>query len=180
MVYVFLAEGFEEIEAVATIDILRRAGIDVVTVGIGSNVITGAHGITVSTTIEDASLNGDEFDMAVLPGGTPGIYNLAKSRTVKKILRRAIKEDKYIAAICAAPSILGQNGWLKGKKAVCYPGFESALEGAEIVDQPVVTDGKIITSKGAGTAMEFGFTLVSILCGGETANKIRAGMQCQN
>lgn len=179
MIYVFLANGFEETEAVAPVDILRRSELDVKTVGIGEEVIVSSHGIAVIPDITEVDfVPSDDIDMIVLPGGMPGTLNLEKSRTVQDAIDFCVQNDKHIAAICAAPSILGKKGLLKGKKAVCFPGFEEFLEGAEIPEQGVVTDGKITTAKGAGAAVAFGLELSRILAGEAKANKIRASLQC--
>lgn len=181
MVYVFIANGFEEIEAIAPIDILRRADIDVVTVGIGDKVVTGAHGVTIATTLSDNEVNGSEFDMIILPGGGVGSVNLAESKVVSKMISRAIDQDKYIAAICASPAIvLGKKGLIAGKKAVCYPGLEKFLKDVDYVDENVVIDGKLITAKGSGVSNEFGFTLLECLKGKKIANKVKADMQWPN
>lgn len=173
MIYVFLAQGFEETEAIAPIDILRRCEKEVVTVGIGDNIIKGSHGIAVVTDTEDKliELNSD-LEMIVLPGGMPGTLNLEKSEIVQKAIDYCAANDRYIGAICAAPSILGHKGLLKGKKAVCYTGFEPQLEGAEIVDEPAVIDGKIITARGAGVAVDFGLKLVEALISKERSEKM--------
>ena len=164
MIYVFLANGFEETEAIAPIDCMRRCGLEVVTVGIGDNIITGSHGITLVTDCADSQLVfSDEIEMIVLPGGMPGTLNLEKSEVVQKAIEYCTANDKYIAAICAAPSILGHKGLLKGHNAVCYTGFENQLDGAEISDENVCVSGKFITSKGMGTAVEFGLKLVEVL-----------------
>ncbi len=173
MIYVFLAQGFEETEAIAPIDILRRCGKEVITVGIGDNIIKGSHGITVVTDTEDKliELNGD-LEMIVLPGGMPGTLNLEKSETVQKAIDYCTANDLYIGAICAAPSILGHKGLLKGKKATCYTGFEDQLAGAEVTDEPAVIDGKIITARGAGVAVDFGLKLVEALVSKEKSEKM--------
>ena len=174
MIYMFIAEGFEEIEALCPLDIMRRAGLDITTVGIGSKEITGAHGITVKTDICSCKYDPDnEFDMIFLPGGMPGTLNLADSDAVSKAIENAIKNDKYIAAICAAPSILGDKGLLEGKEAICYPGFESRLAGAIISNNRVVLDEKILTAAGMGVATEMGLKIVEIFRGEETANTLR-------
>ncbi|MBR6523066.1 MAG: DJ-1/PfpI family protein [Clostridia bacterium] len=173
MVYVFLADGFEEIEALAPVDILRRAKIDVKTVSINDTLsVTGAHGITVQADIllKDVS---EDSQMLVLPGGMPGTLNLQKCQPLCDMLKKA---EGFVAAICAAPSVLGGLGLLKGKKATCYPGFEDKLDGAEYVDESVVVSGKVITSKGAGTAHLFGFTLLSLLKEENEAEKLRKTM----
>lgn len=173
MIYVFLAQGFEETEAIAPIDILRRCGKEVVTVGIGDNIIKGSHGIAVVTDTEDKliELNGD-LEMIVLPGGMPGTLNLENSPVVQSAIDYCTANDLYIGAICAAPSILGHKGLLRGKRAVCYTGFEPQLEGAEVVDEPAVIDGKIITARGAGAAVEFGLKLAEALISKERSEKM--------
>ena len=176
MVYFFIAEGFEEIEALCPLDLLRRAGVDVKTVGIGSASITGAHGITVLTDITDAELPNDSPEMIFLPGGMPGTLNLAASSTVKTSIQRAAENGAYILAICAAPSILGEMGLLCGKEAICYPGFEEKLTGATISKNTVVLDGNIATAAGMGVALEFRLLAVSLLRGKECADKLRSAV----
>lgn len=180
MVYVFLAEGFEEVEALTPVDILRRAEIEVKTVGINSSVIRGAHGIPVITDLDINEIEPDEsVEMIVLPGGMPGTRNLEENEKVIKFIDYCADNGKQISAICAAPSILGHKGLLKGKKATCFPGFESELEGAEYTGSSVVTDGLITTAKGAGVAIEFALCLVSILKGKDTAESLEASLQCE-
>lgn len=170
MVYCFLANGFEETEAIAPIDILRRSEIKVVTVGIGEEVVVSSHGIAVIPDITEVDfVPTEELDMILLPGGMPGTLNLEKSRTVQDAIDYCVKNNKWIGAICAAPSILGKKNLLNGKRATCFPGFEQFLNGAEISDELVVHDGKIITAKGAGAAIEFGLSLCAALTDGETA-----------
>lgn len=179
MILVFLANGFEETEAIAPIDILRRNGQKVVTVGIGEEVITSSHGVTVVPDVTEVDIAfGDDIDMIVLPGGMPGTLNLEKSRTVQDTIDFCVNNDKYIAAICAAPSILGRKGLLKGRKATCFPGFEELLEGADFTGEPVEQDGKFITARGAGVATEFGLKLVEVLSGKPAADKIKESMRC--
>lgn len=175
MIYVFLADGFEEIEALCPIDIMRRAGLSVTSVGIGKKEIIGSHGITVRADITDAELDFNEsVELIFLPGGMPGTKNLDASATVHKALDVALEQNAYIAAICAAPMILGKRGILKGKDAVCYPSFEQYLEGATVKSKKkCVVDGKIITAKGMGVATEFGLTLVELLCGKSKADELR-------
>ena len=173
MVYMFLAEGFEEIEALCPLDLLRRAGVEVKTVGVGSKNICGAHGITVVADMCDLDFADKSADMIILPGGMPGTLNLDDSAVVWGAIDAAISSGSYIAAICAAPSILGKKGLLAGKEAICYPGFEDKLVGAKISDKKVVVDGKIITAAGMGVALEFGLTLVKIFCGDEKAAMLR-------
>lgn len=179
MVYCFLANGFEETEAIAPIDILRRSEIKVVTVGIGEEVVVSSHGIAVIPDITEVDfVPTEELEMIILPGGMPGTLNLEKSRTVQDAIDYCVKNDKYIGAICAAPSILGKKGLLAGKKATCFPGFEKFLNGAELSEALTARDGKIITAKGAGAAIEFGLTLSEVLAGEKTAAKIRESIQC--
>ena len=160
MIYTFLADGFEEIESLAPVDIMRRAGLSVTTVGIGKKEIVGAHGICVIADIADSDLDFNminEAELIFLPGGMPGTKNLDASPTVHKALDIATEQNAYIAAICAAPMILGKRGMLNGKSAVCYPSFEEYLIGASIPsDKRIVTDGKIITAMGMGVAYELG------------------------
>lgn len=180
MVYCFLAKGFEEIEAVVPIDTLRRAGINVVTVGVGGKVIEGAHGITITADIEDSQINlTDELEMVLLPGGMPGTLNLKASESVKEALSFCESNNKYIAAICAAPIILGERSLLKGKRATCYTGFEEKLIGAIVTGEPVCVDDKIITARGAGVALEFAFALVTALVSKEKSSEIKESMLCE-
>ena len=158
MIYVFLANGFEDIEAIAPIDILRRAGAKVVTVGVGSRSVVSANGIPVTADISEEQVRLSEaLDMVVLPGGGQGTANLAKSKTVLSAVKYCAERDRFIAAICAAPTVLGEAGLLRGKRATCYPGLESKLTGAIPTGESVVRDGNIITAKGAGVALAFGF-----------------------
>ena len=163
MVYVLLAEGFEEVEALTPVDLLRRSKVETKIVGVTGMAVTGSHGITVQAdiSIEDIT-DWSAADMIVLPGGMPGTLNLEKSEYVQKAIDYCVQNNRYIGAICAAPSILGHKGLLKGKKAVCYTGFEAQLEGAEIINAPVAVDGNIITARGAGAAVKFGLALVEM------------------
>ena len=173
MVYVFLANGFEDIEALAPVDLMRRAGIEVKTVGVGGSNITTSHRVTVKT---DMTINelvfGSDLEMIVLPGGMPGTLNLENDMELQHTIDYCVENDKFIGAICAAPSILGHKGLLEGKKATCYPGFEKDLLGAEFTGEKVVQDGKIITSRGAGACLEFGLKLVEALKGKEKSDEI--------
>ena len=179
MIPVFLANGFEEIEALATVDILRRAGVEVVTVGIGGKTPVGAHGIPVCADVEEDALNIHTIDGVVLPGGMPGTTNLEASAVVQKAVAFAVENNLLVAAICAAPSILGHGGYLHGKETTCYPGFEQELTGAVVVDGGVVLDGNIITASGAGVAVDFALELVRYLVSTEAADTIRGGIQCR-
>ena len=174
MVYMFLANGFEEVEALCPLDLLRRAGVSVTTVGIGGDMITGSHGITVRADIPDAMYRDSKPEMVILPGGMPGSLNLDQSHTVEMALRAAHRTGAYLAAICAAPMVLGKRGYLEGKRAVCYPGFEEYLNGASVETvKTVVRDGNVITAKGMGAAFEFGLELVRVLKDDETAESIK-------
>ena len=179
MIYMFLANGFEEVEALAPLDLLRRAGCDVTTVGVGGgDTVVGAHGIAVGVDIPDTMFRDSKPEMIILPGGMPGTRHLDESRTVDAALRTAINTGAYIGAICAAPMVLGKRGYLKGKAAVCFPGFEEYLEGAIL--QPkgvtVAVDGKIITAVGMGVAIDFGLELVEALKGKEVASNLRTAI----
>lgn len=176
MIYMFIASGFEEIEALLPLDLMRRAGLNVITVGIGGNEITGAHNITVKTDMSDCDfdrLADKRADMIFLPGGMPGTLNLAASDTVISAIQRAVKEGSYITAICAAPSILGDMGLLNNREAICYPGFEDRLRGAKLSSSKVVLDGKILTAAGMGAAEELGLKIAEIFCGKERADALR-------
>lgn len=174
MVYLFLADGFEEIEALCVLDFLRRAGVSVTTVGVSGKIANGSHKIPVTCDILENELDlNSPFDMIILPGGMPGSTNLDNSLVVDKMIKRAVNEDKFICAICAAPFILGKRGLLKGKRAICYPGFEGQLTGAKIVNQGVVRDGKIITGRAMGSAHDFGLEIVEALCGKEMREKLK-------
>ena len=178
MIYIFLAEGFEELEAAAPADILRRAGFDVKTVGIGEQTVAGSHGIKVSADITDVQISVDDMDMVILPGGTAGTKNLERSPIVRASINYCAQNGKYVAAICAAPSVLGHMGLLNGQTAICYPGYESSLEGAVISKDPVCVSGKYITGKGAGVAVDFALKIVEVLGGKEKSQKIRKEIQC--
>ena len=173
MVYIFLADGFEEIEALCVLDFLRRAGVEAKTVGISGKIATGSHKIPVicDSTADDMTGN-EDFDMVILPGGLPGSTNLDESPLVDKFVQRAVNEDKFLCAICAAPFILGKRGILNGKRACCYPGFEGKLEGATVVDDACVRDGKIITSRAMGKSHDFALEIVEALCGKEMRDKL--------
>ena len=176
---IFLADGFEEIEGLTVVDILRRAGIDISMISInGKKKVTGAHGIALDTDEDIVQCDPDKLDMLVLPGGMPGTTNLAACEKLTEALKKADQEKRGIAAICAAPSVLGDLGFLKGKKAVCYPGFENQLDGANIGTEPVVADGKIITSRGAGAAVKFGLKLVEILVSLDASKKLADSIIC--
>lgn len=174
MVYMYLAEGFEEVEAFAPLDLLRRAGVDVRTVGVGGKTVRGSHGIEVHADLAaEEALPDPEPEMIILPGGMPGTTNLDASAEVDAMLRYAAERGIYIAAICAAPTILGKRGMLSGRQAVCYPGMEKQLGDAVVLTRPVVVDENIITARGMGAALEFGIVLCELLCGEECARQLR-------
>ena len=179
MVYVFLADGFEEIEALTPVDLLRRAGADVKTVSIYSDRknVTGARSIAVTADITIDEVNPDDAGILVLPGGMPGTVNLLECTRLMDMVEKSYAQGKRIAAICAAPAvILGSKGMLKGRKATCYPGKEDLMEGATPVIETVVTDGNITTSRGLGTAVDFACELVALLFGKERSDEIRASV----
>ncbi len=178
MLYLFLADGFEEIEALSPVDFLRRAGVEVVTVGVTGEFVTGAHNITVKSdvSINEIVLNSN-LEGIVLPGGMPGADNLNNSEAVRKAIDYCSHNGKIISAICAAPFILGRKGLLEGKNATCFPGFENELIGANVVSDGVVTDGNIITAKGAGVAWEFGEAIAEKLVGKEKSESILKAIQ---
>lgn len=167
MLYMFLAEGFEETEVVGCLDVIRRAGIDIKTVSIGEKTVVGSHGIEVSADILKGELDLDKMTGIILPGGMPGTINLQNDGTVQNAITVCVERGLLLAAICAAPMVLGARGVLNGKRAVCYPGFEEHLEGAEVQNALCVTDGNTITAKGAGAAMLFGAAIVDYFVAGE-------------
>ena len=174
---VLLADGFEEIEALTAVDLLRRARIYVDTISISDDyMVAGSHGINVQTEDLFDEVEFAEFDMLVLPGGMPGTLNLGADETVVKTIKRFAAEGKLVAAICAAPSVLGENHILEGKKATCHPGFEEKLLGAQWLEQPVVVDGNVITSRGMGTAIAFALELVRYFTDDATVEHIRQGL----
>ena len=173
-----LAPGFEEIEAVTPVDILRRAGLEVVLAGVGGTNIKGARGITIVCDVQVSQCT-EIMDAVILPGGMPGAENLAASNEVKEIIMRHYQLGKIVAAICASPAVvLAPLGILDGKKAVCYPGCEKIFGKAvqHVKDRAVVVDGSVVTSAGAGTAFEFGLALAGLLAGEETAQSLAQKM----
>ena len=172
MIIILLADGFEEIEALTPLDVLRRAGLNVKTVAIGSKIAIGAHGISVLCDMNADEVNEKEISMVILPGGMPGSLNLDASSDTDRFINAAIENGGRLAAICAAPLILGRRGLLEGKEAICYPGFENELKGAKISERSVVTDGNITTAKGMGVALAFAKELTSLILGEEEAIKI--------
>ena len=177
MIVVFLANGFEEIEALTPVDCLRRCELDVLTVGVGSCLIKGSHGITVMCDTDDGMfIPSDDIDMVILPGGMPGTLNLEANKCVQNTIDYCTERDIPIAAICAEPSILGHKGLLDGKNAVCYPGFESELKGANILNTTCVVDGNIITAAGMGAALEFSYAIFEKLISKERAELLKAAI----
>ena len=179
-VYVFTADGFEEIEGLTVVDLMRRAGAQVQMVSISDGLaVKGSHGIEIKadTFFEDVDFG--QADLLVLPGGMPGTLHLGEHQGLTKLLTETAAQGKRVAAICAAPSVLGGLGLLKGKRAVCYPGFEDKLTGAQVGTEEVVTDGNITTSRGLGTAIPFALELISLLFGQEKAEEIGAPVICR-
>ena len=204
MIVMFLAPGFEEVEALAPLDLLRRAGLEVVTVAVreaktnqlidrlgrlgvsatnlwdDDRTVTGSHGIPVTADITEAALPGRlaraSLEAVILPGGMPGTTNLDASPVVEKTLELAAAKDAFLCAICAAPLVLGKRGYLNGKRATCFPGFEEYLTGATVGGK-VIRDGKIITAAGMGVAQEFGLEMISALVSPEKAGEIRSAIQ---
>jgi len=176
-VFVFLAEGFEEIEALTAVDLLRRADLNVRMAAVSpGEFITGAHGIVIRPDMYLEAVRLEDAVMLVLPGGNPGTMNLNKSEQLLDLLKTADSQKIPIGAICAAPRILGELGILEGKQAVCYPGNEEWLKGAEVLKVPVVTDGHITTGRGMGTAIDFSLELITRLKGKEEAKRIAASI----
>jgi protein deglycase len=176
----FLAPGFEEIEAISTIDILRRADIQVYSVSITGDVrVVGAHGIAVEADILYPDVDFEKTDMLILPGGAPGTKNLNVHEGLKAALLKFAEEGKPLAAICAAPRILGQLGILDGKEATCYPGNEEYLKDAKLSKLMVVQDGSIITASGPGAAIEFALKIVSFYLGEKKSEEILSNLHLQ-
>jgi len=173
MVYILLAPGFEEAEALVPADLLRRAGIETALVSLTDEPVPGSHGVTVIADLPLDRTDPDRMEMVVLPGGGPGYQNLGKDPRVEQLVKEAVKRDLWVAAICASPTLLGKWGLLQGKNAVCFPGMEGGLTGAAArMDQSVVVDGKIITGRAAGSAFDFGRALIEALRGREAADKV--------
>ena len=175
-VAVILADGFEEVEAIAIIDVLRRAGIDTVVAGLHDGHITSARTVRVipDTTIE--TVQADDFDMIVLPGGQPGSDNLNADARVIALIKSFAQKGKLFGAICAAPFVLGNAGVLAGKRATAYPSYKDKLGGATYEEKAVVEDGNVLTSRGAGTALAFGLAIVARLVSAEKAQTIKEAM----
>ncbi|MGL4737346.1 MAG: DJ-1 family glyoxalase III [Cellulosilyticaceae bacterium] len=175
-VAVLFATGYEEIEALSVVDVLRRAQIDTMMVGIEDEYVTSSRAITIKMDTTLNNLNKDTIDFLILPGGMPGVKNLYENNIVQEWVKDFDAQQKKIGAICAAPSILGRLGVLKGKCATCYPGFEQDLEGATLREERVVEDGHVITGIGAGASLEFAFKILEIIKGKDEADQIKMGM----
>lgn len=176
MLYMFLAEGFEETEAIGSLDVVRRAGIEIKTVGVTGKTVCGSHGVEIKSDITKDEISFEDMTGIVLPGGMPGTLNLQKDEIVQKTIEHCSKKGLLMAAICAAPMIYGELGILDGKNAVCYPEFEEHLKGATLKCDLCVADGNVITAKGAGASMLFGAEIVNYFKSGE-GNKILEQMQ---
>lgn len=176
-VYAFFADGFEEIEAFTAVDTLRRAGLDVEIVSVTPDeIVVGAHDVSVLCDKNFVNCDFYDAELLLLPGGMPGAGTLDKHEGLRKLILSFAEQGKPIAAICAAPMVLGKLGLLKGRKATCYPSFEQYLEGAECVNEMVVRDGNIITAMGPGAAMEFALTIVDTLLGKEKVEELVEAM----
>lgn len=179
MLYMLFAEGFEEVEAIATLDVIRRAGIEIKSVGIGSKTVIGAHSIPVVCDLtENEIVLDDSLNGIILPGGMPGTTNLMSNSTVDSAIDFCAENNLLISAICAAPMILGRKGLLENKEAVCFPGFEEELKGAKVSSDFVCKDGNIITAKGMGSAINFGLEIVAYYNGYESAKSLKQTLQC--
>lgn len=179
MLYMFFANGFEEVEAIAALDVIRRANIEIKSVGVGSKTVTGSHDISVVCDMTDADIvDYTGISGVILPGGMPGTTNLFESAIVNKAIDYCAANGCLLAAICAAPLILGRKNLLEGKEAVCFPGFEDELTGAVISNDFVCTSGNVITAKGMGSAVNFGVAVVAYIKGKEFADKVKSSLQC--
>lgn len=176
MVYMMLTDGFEDIEALEVLDILRRCKVEVKTVGVFDKKVTSSHNVTIFADCDLKDVSKEDMDMVILPGG-PGHTLYEKSEELIKLLNFANEKEKYIAAICAAPSVIGRMGLLEGKKFTCYPGFEEFCQGGIFTGEKAVTDGRFITGKGPGAAADFGFALAEILAGKQTCDTVKRDMQ---
>jgi len=174
-VVLFLAEGFEEVEAITPADFLRRSGVDLILAGVTGKSVTGAQGISVECDVEVGQLTG-ELDGIVIPGGMPGASNIANDEKTMNIIAAALESGAMVGAICAAPAVvLGANGLIEERKFTCYPGFETSFSGSVFSEERVVVDGNLITSRGPGTAAEFSEALIEYLCGKDQRDQIHRG-----
>lgn len=176
MIYMLLTNGFEDIEALETLDILRRAGLDTKTVGITSDKVTSSHSVTVLCDLTFENADFSDMTMLILPGG-PGHTAFLESEKVLDLIRSAYEKGIYIAAICASPSVIGKMGLLKGKRFTCFPGFEDTAKGGIYSPEKVVSDGLFITARGAGAASDFGFEIVKLFKGALIASELKKQMQ---
>ena len=177
MVYVLLAPGFEEMEALTPVDLLRRAGVETVLVSPDGNAVTGGHAITVSAELSLAQVELKKEDMVLLPGGGAGVEHLGKDARVEALVRAAADMGCWLAAICAAPSLLAKWGLLEGKRAVCYPSWADRVPGAQLLEgEKLAVDGTIVTGQAAGASIDFGLKLVELLAGVEKAQEVRHGI----
>ena len=176
MVYIILGTGFEEIEAIAPCDILRRGGVDVRFAGIGGKEITGSNGITVHADCTVEEMNPEQMELVMLPGGMGGVHSILGSEAALSAVRYAWKSGKFVTAICAAPTILAKLGITDGKNAVVYPGLEAQMGTARMQDANTAVDGKVLTGRAPGAALDFGYLLLEQLRGAQTAANVRAGM----
>lgn len=179
MVYLFLADGFEIIEAMAPLDVLRRGGVEVKTVGVTGKTVTCSKGVELKADITIDEVDMDGCEMIILPGGLPGATNLRDSEQLSDIIDCAEANGLYMAAICAAPMVLGLKGVLRGKRATCYPGYENDLLGADCTGEAVAADGRVITGRGAGVSVDFGLALLAALKGKAAADSVAEKMQCK-
>ncbi len=167
---IFFAEGYEEIEALTVVDVCRRCNLEIDMVSVTEErSVKGSHNITVQMDKTFSQMNFDEYDMLILPGGGLGTKNLEAHDGLMAQVDAFYRGGKYVAAICAAPSILGHRGILKGRRACCYPGFESQLEGADVTEGPVEISDKVVTARGMGTAVDFALAIAGIFCGSDKA-----------
>ncbi|MBQ5347506.1 MAG: DJ-1/PfpI family protein [Ruminococcus sp.] len=178
MIYLMLADGFEVTEALTTVDVLRRAKLELLTVGVTGRTVTASCGIKVEADIMPDEVELDRLDAVILPGGLDGTRNLGKSEFVSSVLDYAVENDKYTCAICAAPSILAKKGILDGKNATCFPGCEVSEDKVNYTGEPAVCDGKAITGKGAGCTIHFGLLIAEKMAGKEVSDHVKATMQC--
>jgi len=171
-VILFLADGFEEVEAMTPADFLRRSNVNLILAGVTGKTVTGGHGIKIECDVEVSEISGS-FDGVVIPGGMPGAANVAKDEKTMKIIKTAFDSGALVGAICAAPAVvLGAHGLIEGRTFTCYPGFEDSFSGADFSEERVVADGNLITSRGPGSAAEFSEALIEYLCGREQRDQI--------
>lgn len=175
-VVVFFATGYEEIEALSVVDVLRRGGVEVIMAGVDGEIVRSSRNIPIVMDQKAETIDYEQVDMLVIPGGVPGVHNVFDSTLVKKQICKFKENGKWLAAICAGPGVLGKVGVLKGEKATCYPGFEHELVEAEVIKERVVMSNRIITGIGAGASLEFALELLKVLEGEEKSNQIKQAM----